>query len=113
MQLMGRVDKDYLLSKLSDRIVFDLEESKTETIDQLKRYDSDVDETTIAEINGLDCENDRIFFVSAKSILDEKSYDDDIIQIVKRYPTNACIVVDRFMKYLQPMIKTRFKKADE
>ena len=114
MHLMSRVDKYYLLNKLSSRSVFLLEESKKATIETIEdngfeNYDikSEEDwEEYKQDILDIDTRSEEIFFRTVDDIVPDIDWDSIIIE--KDYPYGAKVVVDLFEKYLQPKIKEEF-----
>ena len=115
MKISCRIDKHYLLNKISDRSVFLLEESKKETIECI-------------EDNGWDCfgieteeewqeckqdildiymhSSEEYFFRSVENLIPDIDFESIIA--VKDYPHEAKAVVDLFEKYLQPKLKEDF-----
>lgn len=114
MHLMSRVDKYYLLNKLSSRSVFLLEESKKATIETIEdngfeNYDikSEEDwEEYKQDILDIDTLSEETFFRTIEDIVPDIDWDSIIIE--KDYPYGAKVVVDLFEKYLQPKIKEEF-----
>ena len=114
MHLMSRVDKYYLLNKLSSRSVFLLEESKKATIETIEdngfeNYDikSEEDwEEYKQDILDIDTRSEEIFFRTVDDIVPDIDWESIIIK--KDYPYGAKVVVDLFEKYLQPKIKEEF-----
>lgn len=114
MHLMSRVDKYYLLNKLSSRSVFLLEESKKATIETIEdngfeNYDikSEEDwEEYKQDILDIDTRSEETFFRTVDDIVPDIDWESIIIE--KDYPYGAKVVVDLFEKYLQPKIKEEF-----
>lgn len=119
MHFMGRVDKDYLLNKLSSRFVFLVEESRKELIKQIE-YDG-------WDCYGIESEDEwerlKQYILDISCYCSEETYlriVDDIIPdidfesiiIEKDYPYGAKVVVDIFEKYLQPKIKEEFASVN-
>lgn len=116
MHLMGRVDKHYLLNKLSSKKVFLLEESKRETIkfiedngwecygikseEDWKEYKQD-----ILDISAC---SEETFFRTVDDIMPDIDWES--IQIEKDYPHGVKVVADLFEKYVQPKIKEEFPR---
>lgn len=115
MHLMGRVDKEYLLNKLSSRFVFLVEESRKKLIKQIE-YDG-------WDCYGIESEDewerlkqrilDIAYYCSEETylrIVDDLIPDIDFESIIieKDYPYGAKVIVDMFQKYLQPQIKEEF-----
>lgn len=107
MHLMARINSDYLLNKIADRTVFDLEESKKQTIENIKDFE-DLGcqlQDCIDEINNIDINSEDGFFLMVDSIV---NIDYESIALVKRFPHGAEVVCDLFTKYIQPQIKKDF-----
>ena len=108
MHLMARINSDYLLNKIADRTVFDLKESKKQTIENIKEYE-DLGcqlQDCIDEINDIDINSADGFLLKVDSIID---IDYESIAVVKRFPHGAEVVCDLFTKYIQPQIKKDFQ----
>ena len=111
MHLMSRVDKYYLLNKLSSRSVFLLEESKKATIETIEDngfenygIESEEDwEEYKQDILDIDTRSEETFFRTVDDIMPDIDWESIIIE--KDYPYGAKVVVDLFEKYLQPKIK--------
>lgn len=116
MHLMSRVNKEYLLNKLSTRSVFLLEDSKKETIKLIENngfenygIESENDwEEYKQDILDIDTCNEEMFFRTVDDIIPDIDWDS--IMIEKDYPYGAKVVVNLFEKYLQPKIKEEFAK---
>lgn len=116
MHLMSRIDKEYLLNKLSSRNAFLLKESKESTIEimehngwdcygikseeEWKNYKQDI-------LNINTC-SEETFFRTIEDIIPDIDFESIIIE--KDYPYGAKVIVDLFKKYLQPKIKEQFSK---
>ena len=106
IQLMKRVDKSYLLSKISSRSVFLLKESRKTTIENLKLYfdddDPEVLEDMINDINDIDeSSSEEMWFRSVSDVVG--SYLDwESIGMEHEYPAGAQTFVEIFEKYIQP-----------
>lgn len=116
MHLMGRVDKEYLLGKLSSLSVFLIEESKAKTIENIKEYgfeywgikDQKHLESAIEHISDIDiCASEETFIREVSEIV--PGIDWEWIEVVKDYPYGAAVVVEMFIKYLQPKIREAFR----
>lgn len=108
MHLMARINSDYLLNKIADRTVFDLEASKKQTIENIKEYE-DLGcqlQEFIDEINDIDINSADGFFINVDAI---GNIDCENIEIVKKFPHGAMVVCDLFTKYIQPQIKKDFQ----
>ena len=118
MHLMGRVDKGYLLNKLSSRSVFLLEESKKETIEYIEDngweafgIESEEDWTQLREeILDIDTCSEETFLRTVDDIIPDIDFESIVIE--KDYPYGAKVVVDIFEKYLQPKIKEEFASVN-
>lgn len=119
MHLMGRVDKGYLLNKLSSRSVFLLEESRKELIKQIE-YDGwdcygieSEDEWERCKQDILDIASycsEETYFRTVDDIIPDIDFESIIIE--KDYPYGAKVVVDIFEKHLQPKIKEEFASVN-
>lgn len=115
MHLMGRVDSGYLLSKLSDRVVIDIAKSKAKTIQNIKEdgieywgiKDQGHLDSVIEYISDIDSGASEETFI--REVLDiVPAIDIDGIEVEKDYPHGAFVVVEIFIKYLQPLIRKEF-----
>lgn len=115
MHLMGRVDSGYLLNKISDRTVFNIDKSKAHTVINVQKYGIDYFgikdqkqlDSIVEEINDIDDgASEETFLREVDDIVPEIDWDS--IEIVKEYPCGAVTVVNLFIKYLQPKIKEEF-----
>jgi len=111
MHLMTRVEKGYLLNKISDRSVFNFKKSQKAMIKAVKekaipygwcKTGKEV-ARLVADIKDIEygC-SEETFFRTVDSIL---NIDYEDIEIIKEYPHGAKVVVDIFEKYVQPKIK--------
>lgn len=114
MNLMARIDKEYLINKISKRSVLKLEESKKKTIDDIKEFGIDN-----YEIENEDDLKDIIEQINDIKVFTEEDFYNEINQIVpnmdwesicceKDYPYGAKIICDLFKKYIQSKIKDDF-----
>lgn len=119
MHLMSRVGENYLLNKLSNRSVFQIEKSKKQTIENIKEMGIDYwgikDQkelrSVIKEIDDIDpLSSEETFFREVQSIVPEIDW--EFIETIKDYPYGAVIVVEMFMKYLQPEIKRELQELN-
>ncbi len=117
MHLMGRVDEEYLLSKLSSRSVLDVAKSKAKTIKNIKEYGIDYWgikdekhlEAVVEYISDIDSgASEEIFIQEVAGIVPNIDWEE--IEVYKDYPYGAKIVAEMFIKYLQPQIKEEFEK---
>ncbi|RDY30310.1 hypothetical protein CG710_015360 [Lachnotalea glycerini] len=113
---MSRINKDYLLNKISNRSVFYLEESRKETIKTVKKYGIPLFEIKsgkhmskiIKEIKDIEygC-SEEYFLRKVESIV--PNIDFESIEIIKEYPSGSVVIADIFEKYIQPKIKEEYK----
>ncbi len=116
MHLMSRIDKYYLLNKISDKSKFLLEESKKGTIENIelngfKEYGIETEEEWKEykqKIMNLFIEDERSFLDSVSYIIPDINGED--IYTEKDYPAGAKVIAEMFDKYLQPEIKKEFSK---
>lgn len=115
MHLMSRVNAGYLLNKISDRTVFDIDKSKAHTVSNVQKYGIDYFgikdqkqlESIVEEINDIDDGvSEETFLREVDNIVPKIDWES--IEIVKEYPCGATTVVDLFIKYLQPKIREEF-----
>ena len=115
MHLMSRVNAGYLLNKISDRTVFDIDKSKARTVSKVQKYGIDYFgikdqkqlESIVEEINDIDDGvSEETFLREVGNIVPKIDWKS--IEIVKEYPCGATTVVDLFIKYLQPKIREEF-----
>ena len=114
MHLMSRVNKYYLLCKLSRRSVFLIDKSKRETIKKIEEngweyygIKSEEDWKEIKQdILNIEVTTEESFFHEIVDIVPDMDWESIIIE--KDYPYGAKVVVDLFEKYLQPKIKEEF-----
>ena len=114
MHLMSRVNKYYLLYKLSRRSVFLIDKSKRETIKKIEengweyygiKSEEDWEEIK-QDILNIEVTTEESFFHEIVDIVPDMDWESIIIE--KDYPYGAKVVVDLFEKYLQPKIKEEF-----
>ena len=114
MHLMSRIDKDYLLDKISDKNIFDEEESKKENIKYIKAYgipygmvkDGKGISEIVNEINAIEDGCSEEFFIRTMDEIPEFDYES--IEVVKEYPARAITITDIFEKYIQPKIREKW-----
>lgn len=110
IHLMCRIGKDYLLNKISSRCVFDLEESKKETIDTVLDSGYILSDDDIESINDIDdWSSEESFYRECDSILklSDANITDrfELISCAKRYPAGAMTFVNIFCDILQPILQ--------
>lgn len=112
MHLMARINKDYLLNKISNRSKFDFEASQKEMIKVVKKdaipygwckNGKEVSEL-VKRIKDIEygC-SEEFFFTKIDGMIPKIDYES--IEIVKEYPNGAVVIVDLFEKYIQSKIK--------
>lgn len=117
MHLMGRINKYYLLEKISSRSVFLLDASKKQTIKTVEdngwecygvesAEDWEEIKQDILDIDS--CASGEIFFRIIDDIMPYIDWESIIIE--KDYPYGAKVVAELFEKYLQPRIKEDFPR---
>lgn len=113
--LMSRVNDSYLLEKIADRDVFDYEESKKQTIENIKEYFFGDEETISAildEIEFHECMGDiysdyHEFYRIIERYLEEHNCCDifETIAVEMDYNAGAKRIVKIFCEVLQPILK--------
>lgn len=106
LHLMCRINSDYLLGKISNRSEFDLEESKKETISNIREYYSEIEniEDKIQEIEEIEEGGEEGFYIRVDSIMDG-DIDFESISCVKDYPEGAKVFCRIFEEYLKPLLR--------
>lgn len=105
IDLMKRIDSDYLLSKISSETVFKLDESKKATIKNIELYwdDEATIKGIIKEIENIEyCGNEETFYRMADEILNCSG---ELIEPIKDYPEGAKVFCRIFKEYLQPLLR--------
>lgn len=110
VKLLCRMDSDYLLSKISDTSYFDFDESKKQTIQNVREY-FDNDDEAQRIIESLDyeldcCYGEETFYIACSNELSE--YSDELIHIEKDYPAGAKKIVEIFKNTIQPYLREEF-----
>jgi len=120
LQLMARIDKEYLLSKISGETDFLIEKSKENTIQNIRKYYENILESgdlndICEQIKDIDDASEEGFYRLVDDILDRYSCSDtfEIIHIEKDYPNDAKVFARFFCEVVQPEIKKQlaFKEA--
>ena len=114
MHLMSRIDKHYLLSKISDRSVFLLEESIQANIKEIELNgwecygikSEEEWESIKQEILDIDEQTEIEFYYALDAIL--PYMESESFMVEKDYPYGAKVIANLFTKYLQPKIKEDF-----
>ena len=112
---MSRIDKYYLLNKISNKSRFLLEESKKGTIESIElngfeEYGIESEEEwkeykqNIMDIYTYD---ERDFLSSIRDIIPDIDWED--IYTENDYPLGAKVITEMFEKYMQPQIKIDFE----
>ena len=122
IHLLSRLDKEYLLCKLADKSVFNIDASIKETVRAIRDcFDGENDaelERAIKRIETLKVfeRYSNSFYYDCDAILGTTSLSDcrfEIIQIVKEYKTGAVTIADIFINELQPLLKQEAKREDD
>jgi hypothetical protein len=117
--LLCRLDRQYLLDKLSGRCVFDLAQSKKDTIKNVLDNGYELPEEDIQSINDLDCYSEESFYNECDEILrfSDANINDrfELINCVKNYPVGAITFVDIFCDVFQPILREeeRLKRKEK
>lgn len=114
MHLMSRINKSYLLNKIASMDVFNLQESKRKTIENIEfnGYEcygikSDEEWKEIKEqINDIMWVSEEGFYERISSIVPD--IDVEEIYAEKEYPHGAVILANWFEEYLKPNIKKEY-----
>lgn len=120
MHLMTRLNKEYLLNKIADRSIFNLDASKKTMIAKVKKYaipnswcknGNEVSEI-VSRIKSIECGcSEESFFREVQSLF--QYIDWDYIECIKDYPHGAEVIVDLFEKYIQPKIKEDLQEKEK
>jgi hypothetical protein len=117
LDLMCRVNADYLLNKMSDRSRVFIDKSKKATIKTITDNDYECfgikDQNhlneIIDEINDIDaCASEETFIREVDSIV--PNIDFECIEVVKDYPYGAYTAIGLFVKYIQPVLRAELKE---
>lgn len=124
MHLMSRVNKEYLLDKISGRSEFNIEKSKKETIKNVKEYgitcmgvkNGKRISEIVQDIKEIDNgSSEETFFREVDAKVPEIEWES--ISIIKEYPHGAVVITELFDKYIKPVIKEELmlkgKEKDE
>lgn len=109
LELMQQIDSDYLLCKISDRTVFDLEETKKAVIEWV--YEEEQAERMIEEINAISACNEREFISDLEDIDGMEEYSDLWECIHTDYPNGAKVFARIFTEVIQPEISKYLKSS--
>lgn len=122
IHLLSRLDKEYLLYKLADKTVFNLDASIRETVKAIRdRFDGENNaelESVIEKIERLKeyFYDSNSFYYDCDAILRTTSLGEcsfDIIDVVKEYKTGTTTIADIFINELQPLLKQEAKREEE
>lgn len=113
LNLLSRVSKEYLLSKISDKNIFDIKTSKEQLIEYVKHneesYGVDNIEDIIKNIKDIpELLTEESYLYHVKDIIPKIDW--EAIPIEKAYPYNAQVVSEMFINYVQPQIKNDFEE---
>lgn len=111
--LLCRVETEYLLNKMSNKSLFQIEESKKGLIEFIEKYDYCEE---IGLKDSKDWKEKKKEIMSIDNSISEESYysqiisllpklDWDCVPIVKEYPSGAYIAIELFIKYIQPILR--------
>lgn len=106
--LMARLDREYLLGKISNENVFEFKESKNQLM--LMKCDYEFNDDQIWDIDNLVQCGEEMFINFCMS---ELNIHLDDIPICKRYPYGAQTFVKIFIQYLQPLLREEIKKPTQ
>lgn len=110
IKLMARIDKWYLIDKLSTMNVLNLEESKRKTIENVKESYAfenlpiDQQEYLINEINEIESNSEEGFYRAVEAAL-YAGISSENIETEIEHPFRATVICNFFEKYLQPELK--------
>lgn len=119
LELLSRMDKSYLLSKISAETCCNIQQSIRRTCENVREYiehNSEEDpipsieciEESISELSE-ELSNSELFYYRCQGILDSYNIHDsfEIIELVMDYPSRAKRIADIFEQHIQPYIKQR------
>lgn len=122
IHLLSRLDKDYLLYKVADKCIFNIDASVKETVKAIRDcFDGENNaelERAIEKIERLKeyYYDSNSFYYECDLILEKTSLADcrfEIVEIVKEYKTGAITIADIFINELQPLLKQEAKKEED
>ncbi len=117
LQLMARIEEEYLLSKIADRNTILFEPSVEKTIKNIKEVFSGRPEKEVNEIctavREIDRYSDEGFFYEVDDILSHYGYTDalHIVEIEKDYPLRAKTFAKIFCTIIQPAIRRQLSES--
>ena len=110
--LMARVEKGYLLNKMSNRSEFLIDDSKKETIRAIEENGWEEYgfksrgqwEDVKMDINNIDSlASEEMFYREVDNMVPDIDFES--IYTIKDYPKMAKVAVEIFIKYIQPILK--------
>ena len=113
MKFIGKISKEYLINKLSAQSIFNVSKTKKYLIDNINNIDYGINDesqisSVIYSINSIsEMLNVNEFISEVERILPDINL--NVIKIHYDYSHGAEIVVDYFIKYIQPVIKNEFE----
>lgn len=118
MHLMSRINKDYLLSKISNRNIFDFEESKKEMLKRIESYDPvycgiDSEEKwnqIKQEILDMEPCSEGYYLQTIYDLI--PNIDFESIYVENYYPYEAKVIANMFSEYIQPIIKNKLNEKE-
>ncbi|MHC1722513.1 MAG: hypothetical protein AB9836_04825 [Aminipila sp.] len=108
--LMARIDKWYLMEKISSMNVLNLEESKRKTIENIKesfafeQVPISQQEYLVDEINDIESNTEEGFYRAVDTAL-YSGISSENIETEMDYPLRAQVICNFFEKYLQPELR--------
>ena len=112
LKLMCRIGKEYLLGKISEQTVVNLDESKKKTLGNIKRFcrhslTAKELKDLCDEINDIDVYGEESFFLKANDIMEDYKLRDtfELIDCVTEYPAGARTFARIFCEVLQPQLR--------
>ncbi len=101
-QLMARLDREYLLDKVSTACVFDFKASKRRAVEVAEHCGEYGNAHALKDLDGRACPTEESFLRIVKDITD---WDYESIPIEKRYLAGAVAFARLFCEYLQPELR--------
>jgi hypothetical protein len=114
---MARIDKWYLMDKISSMNVLNLEESKRKTIENIKetyafeKLLTSQQEYLINEINDIEANSEESFYIAVDAAL-YAGISTENIETEIEHPFRAKVICEFFEKYLQPELKNQIKQEE-
>ena len=123
LHLVGRMESDYLLGKISDQTVVDTEATYKAVIrylEELKEY-KEIDEENSYDLDDIlsdcnsytqrDCMESLMRTLDATSYFQNYDYEDLAYCVQTQYPANARKVGEIFEKYIKPLARKMDKEG--